>query len=287
MKTTLYMLKEASPFMMSFVIVTEQNRCIVVDGGRPDDMPALKAAIGGRTVAAWIMTHAHSDHVSGILSELEKNGAYDFDVERVYHHFPCYAELVKQTEKAPDPEYFTEDINETLPVFERVRPRFAHKERIVEVGDKICVDEVEIEILYTPQEGLWANPINDSSIVFRLTTPRKSVLFLGDLGPDGGDRLFHYARHKLKSDIVQMAHHGHMNVSMEVYAAIAPEACLWAAPLWLYDEGEIPEYLPDSQKAIQMNRIRMYGTAVTRRWMEQLGVKKHYVSGNGTQKVEL
>ena len=50
MQTTMYMLTEASPYMMSFVIVTEQNNCIVVDGGRPEDMPLLKEYVGGRHI---------------------------------------------------------------------------------------------------------------------------------------------------------------------------------------------------------------------------------------------
>ena len=39
---TMYMLTETSPFMMSFVIVTDKDNCIIVDGGRPEDMPLLK-----------------------------------------------------------------------------------------------------------------------------------------------------------------------------------------------------------------------------------------------------
>ena len=48
MQTTLYMLTETSEFMMSFVLVTEKNNCIVIDGGRPLDMPLLKEYVAGR-----------------------------------------------------------------------------------------------------------------------------------------------------------------------------------------------------------------------------------------------
>ena len=99
--------------------------------------------------------------------------------------------------------------------------------------------------------------------------------------------LFDESRHLLKSDIVQMAHHGHMNVGMEVYAEIMPDACLWCAPQWLYDEPEIPKYLENREKLKQTGRIRMYGQALTRKWMDILGVKTHYVTANGTQTVLL
>ena len=74
---------------------------------------------------------------------------------------------------------------------------------------------------------------------------------------------------------------------MEVYAAIMPEACLWCAPAWLYAEEEVPHYLADREKLRRMQRTRMYGTAVTRRWMDILGVKTHYVTANGTNKIVL
>jgi beta-lactamase superfamily II metal-dependent hydrolase len=99
--------------------------------------------------------------------------------------------------------------------------------------------------------------MNDSSLVFRLSTENTSVLFMGDLGPDGGDILFRESMDKLPSDMVQMAHHGHMNVSMEVYAAIMPKVCLWCAPDWLYNEPEVPPYLSNTERLMQMKRIRM------------------------------
>lgn len=47
-KTILYQLTETSAFMMSFVIVTKSNNCIVIDGGRKEDIPLLKEYVAGR-----------------------------------------------------------------------------------------------------------------------------------------------------------------------------------------------------------------------------------------------
>ena len=84
-----------------------------------------------------------------------------------------------------------------------------------------------------------------------------------------------------------MAHHGHMNVGMEIYAEIMPEACLWCCPDWLYNEPDFPEYLSKTEKHFHDGRMRMFGTAVTRRWMDKLGVKTHYVTKDGTHEIEL
>ena len=287
MQTTLYMLTETSKFMMSFVIVTEQNNCIVVDGGRPEDIPLLKEYVGGRHISAWLLTHAHGDHITGIMSEMEKNGLADFDLEKLYYHFPDYDEWMKHVDEAPNPTYMRNELNEQIPRFNRLVPCLGDRVHIAQQGETIQVDEVKIDILYTTHDGLYANPMNDSSMVFKVTTPRKTMLFLGDLGPEGGDILFDESRHLLKSDIVQMAHHGHECVQMHVYAEIMPEACMWCAAQWLYDEPELPGWLQDREKLRKRGRIRMYGVALTRKWMDILGVKTHYVTANGTQTVLL
>jgi len=286
MQTTLYMLTETSKFMMSFVLVTEKNNCIVIDGGRPLDMPLLKEYVAGRHISAWILTHAHGDHISGFVDEMAQNGCADFDIEKVYYNFPNYDALIGKR-NVPDYNYLKAELNGCLPAFNRVVDKFRHKAHIVKQGESIQIDEVKIDFIYTYHDGIYSNLMNDSSLVFKVTTPRKSVLFLGDLGPDSGDILYRESRHLLKADIVQMAHHGHMNCSMEVYAAIMPEACLWCAQHWLYGEEEVPSYLADVDKLRKMWRIRMYGTAVTRQWMDILGVKKHYVTGDGTQTILL
>ena len=283
--TTMYMLTETSPFMMSFVIVTKNDNVIIVDGGRPADMPLLKEYVAGRHVSAWILTHAHSDHISGLVDEFEKNGGADFDIEMIYYNFPPYSLI--DNHDVEDYDYFKSELEEMLPAFMSIEPMLGDKAHIVTQGESITVDEVKIDFLFSYHEGLTANLMKDSSLVFKLITPNKSVLFMGDIGPDAGDLLFRESRHLLKSDYVQMAHHGHMNCSMEVYAEIMPEACLWCAPEWLYNECEEPGGLKDVPKLRRMGRIRMYGEAVTRKWMDILGVKKHYVTKDGTQTIIL
>ena len=284
-KTVLYQLTETSPFMMSFVIVTQNDNVIIVDGGREEDMPLLKEYVGGRHISAWILTHAHTDHISGFVAEMKKNMCSEFDIERVYYNFPPYN--IIDNKNVPDYPYYCRELNETLPSFLEIEPALGDKACVIRQGESIRVDECIIDFIYSYHDGLNANLMNDASLVFKLTTPNKTALFLGDLGPDGGDVLFRESRHLLKSDIVQMAHHGHMNVSMEVYAEIMPDICLWCAPKWLYEEEEVPKYLSDVEKLTRMKRIRMYGTAVTRKWMDILGVKTHYVSGDGTNCIEL
>lgn len=283
--TVLYQLTETSEFMMSFVIVTKNDNVIIVDGGRSEDMPLLKKYVGGRHISAWILTHAHSDHIDGFVSEMQKNGAADFDIEKVYYNFPPY-EIIENHD-VECYEYYVEELNEILPAFLEEQPKFEKISHIAHQGEKIQIDEVKIEFIFSYHEGLTSNLMNDSSLVFKLSTPEKSVMFLGDIGPEAGDILYEESREILKADYVQMAHHGHMNCGMEVYAAIAPSACLWCCPDWLYDEEEVPYYLEDRAGLRKMGRGRMYGTLLTRSWMNSLGVGTHYVTKDGTNKIIL
>lgn len=283
--TTLYQLTETSKFMMSFVLVTKSNNCIVIDGGRPEDMPLLKQYVDGRHISAWILTHAHLDHVSGFVDEVHKNNLADFDVEKVYYNNPPFDKLKDET-NVPSLPYFKQELEE-LKNFYDIEGKIKDKAHIVTQGESVMVDECKIDFIYTYHDGLYSNLLNDSSLSFMITTPNKKVLFLGDLGPEGGDVLYEESRDKIKADIVQMAHHGHMNVGMEVYAAINPKACMWCCADWLYDEDEIPDYLSDRERSRKLQRERMYGTKITRQWMDILGVKTHYVTKDGTQKIIL
>lgn len=284
--TTMYMLTETSEFMMSFVIVTKKDNVIIVDGGRPLDMPLLKEYVAGRHISAWILTHAHNDHISGFIDEMEKNGCADFDIEKVYYNFPPYHALKGRTD-VPAPAYFDTELEEMMPAFLRIEPLLGERAHVVTQGETLTVDECELEFLFGYHDGLFSNLMNDASLVFTLKTPNKKVLFLGDLGPEAGDVLMDESREKLKADIVQMAHHGHMNVGMEIYAEVLPDACLWCAPAWLYNEPEIPRYLQNREQLRDMRRARMYGVGMTRKWMELLGVKTHYVTADGTQTILL
>jgi len=284
-KPYIIQMKETDNYMMGFVIVTENDNAIVIDGGRSTDSENLLKTIGDRHISAWIFTHAHNDHIGAFMALYENGRFSDLDIEKIYYNFPSLELL--ENKNVPDYEYYSSDINEMLPAFYAIEEKIKHLLIKVEKGDSIIIDGIKFDFLYTYRSGLTSNTINDSSIVFKVYAGKTTLLFLGDLGPDGGDILFRESRDLLKADIVQMAHHGHMNVAFEVYSAISPKACLWCCPEWLYSEPIIPSYLADTEKMVRMKRQRMFGTALTREWMDTLGVKMHYVSKDGPNIIEL
>lgn len=254
-------MEEHSPFMMGYVIITKQNNAVVIDGGRPEDVPHLLSLVAGRKIKGWFLTHPHDDHITA-FQHIMDTMPEKVDVEKVYYHFPPYAMIAK----------YESYEQQTRLDFCYLEQKLGDKAVCPRTGDHIQIDELDVEILMTYCPYMIQNLINDSSMVFRVTGEKKSVLFLGDIGPEAGDELMRLQHGNLHADFVQMAHHGHMCCGPEVYMEVAPEACLWNAPDWLYAESTF--YI----------RPRMYGEATTRLWMDKMGVKNHYVTKDGTQK---
>ncbi len=130
----------------------------------------------------------------------------------------------------------------------------------------------------TVKELLYDDFGNNISCVLRMTVGGKNVLFLGDLAEPGGIvlRSYHDANSangnnyfSLKSDMVQMAHHGQTGVPKTVYEAIDPDICLWPTPDWVYTAGS----------------TSTLSTYYTRRWIAELGAE-NYVSADGPQVFE-
>ncbi len=266
----LYILTEHSPFMMSFLWITDKDNAVIIDGGCPEDMPHLMEMVGDRRIRAWILTHPHFDHISGFVSEVEKGDILS-RIDTVYYNFPS-ADFVLRHEPEISPCSILD--------FDRILPEIREKCITVTPGMTVGIDELHMEFLFCGGER-FALPkpnlaVNESSIVFRVSSPgMRSVLFLGDLGPEGGRALLKECGEKLPSDIVQMSHHGHSGVCEDVYRKIAPKACLWCAREWLWEEEDV-EFEPE-----------LWGTRHQRAWMYAMGVFEHYVSKDGTQEIPL
>lgn len=265
--TKMYVMTETSVFMMSYVLVTSKGNCIIVDGGRPEDIPLLREKVKGHPIKAWFLTHPHVDHITAFVDLVKKEDP-DFVFEKVYYNFPS-EEFVRRYEAVEE--------QGTLLGFNALLPVLGDRAQIVHTGDVITVDEVTIEILYHFEESypFIHNSVNNTSIAFRADTPRSSVIFLGDLGPEAGDILAKQGEEKLRAEYCQMAHHGHSGVGADVYILINPRVCMWNAPDWLWEEPGDPVC------------YRGYGVKRTRLWMERIGVKEHIVTKDGTAEVDL
>lgn len=250
--------------MLSMVLQDKQGNVVVIDGGWDIDAEHLTDVIqqkGGR-VAAWYITHPHSDHV-GALVQILNNPDNKITIDHVYYNLadqswyekvePSRANLVTQLR----------DALATLP---------ADRLHVVKKGDEIKTGLITAKVLNDPYL-LDVTSVNNSSVAYKFFLNNVSVLVLGDMGPEAGEILLaQTSTADLKSDIVQMSHHGQYGVNRNVYEAIAPKIALWPCPLWLWNN--------DGGAGIGSGDWK---TLETRQWMDELGVKANYSIKDGDQ----
>lgn len=193
---TLYLLSsEQEAQMLSSVIRTNDGKCIVIDGGWTYDANKLVSVIKqcGGTVDAWLITHADPDHI-GALYEI-MSGRYKINISAIYCSLANNEWYEEQT---PDTAYFVKQFKERL---KKYNVKDTHK------NDYIYVGSTKIYVLNDRYD--MDDAVNNSSIVYKIFIGDLSILYLGDLAFNGGEKLLaETPPYLLSSDIVQMSHHG-------------------------------------------------------------------------------
>ena len=270
----LHFLKSVTDTINTSFILEGEACLLAVDGGFATETPYLYeyiTGLGGH-ITAWFITHLHDDHVGALITLLREHP--DIAVDGIYACLPSDEFLYTH---APDGD--TSAVRDMLEGLREIMAERGIPFVTVQAGDVYAFDggRIRVPILRTPDESITDNPINNSSIVFRFEADGKSILFLGDLGEEGGDQLMEAHPEGLHADFLQMAHHGQNGVSRECYEAIRPTYCLWPTPSWLWDNLGPKGY-----------DTGIFNTVVTRGWISALKcVKRHYLMIHGTQVMDL
>ena len=240
---------------LSIVIKSPHGKLIVIDGGWEADATKLSELIqqqGGK-VDVWLITHPHEDHV-GALCAILNDTSRKIKIDKIYCSLatPDWYRQVSPTGAGIADQLLNAFTK--LPVGTVINN--------IGRGTEINIDDVNIRVLNN--RGIYTyNGVNNSSLVYKIRVSGQSILILGDLAYDGGkDLLKNCTAAELKSDIVQMAHHGQQGVDQDAYALIAPTTCLWPTPAWLWNN--------DNGGGVGSGP---WGTLTTRAWMDALGVK--------------
>lgn len=252
--------------MLSMVLQDKNGSLVIIDGGWDIDADHLSDVIRskGGHVSAWFITHPHSDHV-GALVKILNNPDRKITIDNVYYSLAdqSWYDKVESSRSQMASDFRT--ALSTLP---------QESLHTVKKGDEIQVGLIKAKVLNNPYL-LDATSVNNSSVAYKFFLNNVSILVLGDLGPEAGKLLLEEtSAADLKSDIVQMSHHGQYGVNRDVYAAIKPQIALWPCPLWLWNN--------DNGGGIGSGDWK---TLETRKWMEELGVKVNYCIKDGDQTI--
>ena len=253
--------------MMSYVIRTSSGKVIVIDGGNAGDAPYLAEFLEGQgnTVEAWFISHAHSDHFDALREILKAPRA--LQIKEIYGSLPSQEWM---DNVGSDGE------KESLRRFNQALDDAGRTLTGLSLGQIIEIDGVRFEVLGVKNPEITQNPVNNSSFVLRVSDPNKSVLFPGDLGVEGGEKLLRGPMAgRIQADYVQMAHHGQNGVNEAFYQRVNPSYCLWPTPKWLWDN--------DNGGGKDSGPWR---TLEVRAWMDKLPIKAHYPMFEGLCKIE-
>ena len=246
---------------LSSVIRSSDGKVIVVDGGVADDSEHLLGVIKefGGYVDAWLITHPQGDHV-GALIDILTNHQGEIDIRGIYGRLfdlSWYAEA--DSGESGVPWLLMEQL-------EKVPADRLHLD--IKKGDQIVLsDKLSFRVMNDPLDVRDEYTVNNSSIMYDVCLEGKHIIYLGDMGPAAGDQHMQSGvLDGITADLVQMSHHGQNGVTREFYEKLAPKACVWPAPDWLYNAR------PENKGLV---------TWITKQWIEEMGINENYCTKDG------
>lgn len=234
---------------MSYVLQLTDGSYVVWDGGWASDAADLylylkQNAPEGSTphIRVWILTHAHGDH-QGCLLEFADSYSDGVKLDYIGANIPP---IYSDNEGASI--YSNGKLQKALAKFKGAQALKLHS------GMLLDLPGADIEVLLTHEDlgvmDLHSEQRNDQSVVTRILAETDKVLLPGDAEIVAGDYLVARYGEYLRSNYVQVAHHGSKNhpTCLDFYKVSAPSYCFFPGSQSRFNENKTtPEnaYLVD------------------------------------------
>ena len=247
--TTLAQLKLI--FGMLYVTQTSDGRFIIIDGGMKTeahktvllDYLAKKSEGKKPVIACWMFTHLDGDHVDNAFDILLNHNDL-FEVQCLGCGFPVRADFTPKEDDHPQHKIWKKgamDIQEYAEArWEKIKALYPNAEFWdMHCDDRREIDDVKLHVLISAHERLPLDVLshNSRSAVIKMTFTQGTADESDDTtfmatGDSGGDArcefmLNRYPASYLKSDILQVIHHGMYGGHTEFYQAVDPKICFW------------------------------------------------------------
>lgn len=221
---------------MGYVVQLADGSFIVYDGAYSDQARKFVKTMEDMLpegeiplIRAWVLTHSHNDHWPTF------NRVADRMASKVKVEYVIFAPIDPEIAVSENGDtYFNTDIHEDIAklgataVYAHTGMEFAFcnlKMEVLLASDDIYKDNIS--------HGAWF--FNNSSLVTRLYGESYSFFALGDIGLVGSDWMLGVYGDYLKSDMVQIAHHGVEDVSLAFYETVKASILWYPCNQSLYD----------------------------------------------------
>ena len=234
---------------MCIIYRLSDGSCVIVDGGHHGNSGIYAANIikalreqskdyaktdKDITIAAWIISHPHTDHFGTLMNEYKQFTKFNF--ERIMVNF--WPEEAFEVAKATTSSFASglyKNYNKTVSVAKEIGVDYV----VPHVGQVWWFGDTAFEFLYTIESYLpkVANAFNTSSIVFRSKTPDASgketiAIITGDATGHAFNVCTKLYGAEMKCDIMQVAHHGggtggSNSGTQTAYTLMQPSVVLW------------------------------------------------------------
>ena len=233
-------------FGLSEVVRLSDGRFIVFDGGwmfEPDIDRLMQALNSGSVyekpvIAMWILTHPHIDHYHAFMGFMDKY-ADDVVIEKMMFNFPKNDDIEHFSELGQDftkrCRGYTKGNSEAecisvlydIIVAAGIPVYMPHTGQVYQIGDAKC------EMLSCMDDTIHlSQDMNSTSLVMKMELAGQVILWTGDASFSDSRFAVKYGTY-LKSDILQVPHHGFQSgtyeAEIEAYELIKPSVCLLEA----------------------------------------------------------
>ncbi len=235
---------------MGYVIMLEDGSFIVFDGGQQNDtyqrlvkvLWSLHTRVYGKSpdekdplhIAAWVVTHSHSDHYNVFSSFLSVYGNSSYvKIDYIMGNFPSNMAVSNAAGKD------TVLIDSMQSFAQRAGKECQYIK--IHTGQKYYFPGLDMEVLYTQEDAnpMRLNLFNDTSCIVRFTMRAHTADEQGNAVSNAeakavtsvwtGDAFIYGSRFTsamygdyMKSDMVQVAHHGNIGCESPFYNFVAP-----------------------------------------------------------------
>ena len=199
-----------NPNNLCMVYKLSNGEFLILDSGCMPQYPTLHKLLmdnsdGKPIIAAWFFSHFHQDHDGAFVSITQNDELLkDLTIKRIIYNWP--QKLVSDTARNRDDQA-------NLLKWQSLLDKTGAQIFQARTGQKYYFSGAELELLWTFEDLVPYNLFDDDTNItctgYRLTIEGQTHMLLGDTSEDEMRCAYKRMGDYLKSDFVQLAHHGH------------------------------------------------------------------------------